>query len=114
MVFHLVLFTLIYVVASSLFHLSLICFISELPENGWISLGLPSPFPVVCVGVPHNILLPVHNVTDRWILCGLELGEVKLIGGEEDDDYQCAVVNIPSKRVLMDPNNCKEAKVEEK
>ena len=100
--------------ASSLCQLSLICFISELPENTWISLGIPSPSPVVCVGVPHNVLLPVHNVTDRWILCGLELGEVKLIGEEQDSDYQCAVVHIPSKSVLMDPNNCKEAKVEEK
>jgi hypothetical protein len=43
----------------------------------------------------------------------LELGEVKLTGQEEDIDYQCAVVHIPSKRVLMDPNNYKEAKVEE-
>ena len=100
---------------SSVFYFSLICFFfSELPENTWISVGIPSPYPVVCVGVPHNVLLPVRNVTDRWILCGLELGEVKRIGEEEDNDYQCAVVHIPSKRVLMDPNNCKEAKVEEK
>jgi hypothetical protein len=94
--------------------LVLFAFFSELPENAWISVAIPSPFPVVCVGVPHNVLLPVCNVTDRWILCGLELGEVKRIGEEEDSDYQCAVVHIPSKKVLMDPNNCKEAKVEEK
>jgi len=100
--------------ASSLCQLSLVCFISELPENTWISLGIPSPFPVLCLGVPHSILLPVCNVTDHWILCGLELGEVKLIGEEQDSDSQCAFVHIPSKRVLMDPNNSKEAKVEEK
>ena len=66
------------------------------------------------MGVPHNIVLPVRNVTDHWIQCGLELGEVKLIGEEQDSDCRCAVVHIPSKSVLMDPNNCKEAKVEEK
>jgi hypothetical protein len=86
---------------------------SELPENTWVSVGTPTPFPVVCVGVPHSILLPVHNVTDRWVVCGLELGEVKLTGEQKDSDYQCAVVHTPSKEVLMDPNNYKEAKVEE-
>ena len=83
-------------------------------ENTWVSVTTPSPVPVVCVGVPYDVLLPVYNVTDHWLLCGLELGEVKLIGKEEEKDYQCAVVKLPSKRVLMDPNNYKEAKVEEK
>jgi hypothetical protein len=68
----------------------------------------------VCAGVPYDLLLPVHNVTDRWILCGLELDTVKLIGEEDGKDYQFAVVQLPSKRVLMDPNNCKEAKVVER
>jgi hypothetical protein len=67
----------------------------------------------VCVGVPHDLFLPVHNVTDRWILCGLELDAVKLIGEKDGKDYQFAVVQLPSKRVLMDPNNHKEAKVVE-
>jgi hypothetical protein len=68
----------------------------------------------VCVGVPYDLLLPVHNVTDRWILCGLELDAVKLTGEKDGKDYQFAVVQLPSKRVLMDPNNCKEAKVVER
>jgi hypothetical protein len=53
-------------------------------------------------------------VTDRWILCGLELDAVKLIGEEDGKTHQFAVVQLPSKRVLMDPNNHKEAKVVEK
>jgi hypothetical protein len=106
-------FSVIYVAANSVFHFSSYL-LAELSEHTWVSLTTPSPSPVVCVGVPHDIMLPVHNVTDHWLLCGLELGEVKLLGEEEDEDYQCAVVRLPSKRVLMDPNNCKEAKVEEK
>jgi hypothetical protein len=60
------------------------------------------------------MFLPVHNVTDHWILCGLELDEVKLIEQESDKDFQFALVQLPSKTVLMDPNNCKEAKVMER
>jgi hypothetical protein len=85
-----------------------------LSENKWVSLRTPSPTPVVCVGVPYNMFLPVRNVTDHWILCGLELDEVRLIGQETDRDFQFALVQLPSKRVLMDPNNCKEAKVIER
>jgi hypothetical protein len=85
--------------------------LSELCEYNWVSLRTPSPIPVMCVGVPYDLFLPVHNVTDRWILCHLELDAVKLIGEENDKDYQFAVVQLPSKTVLMDPNNCKEAKV---
>jgi len=85
-----------------------------LSEDKWVSLRTPSPTPVVCVGVLHKVFLPVHNVTDHWILCGLELDEVKLMGEETDKHYQFAVVHLPSKRVLMDPNNCKEAKVKER
>lgn len=68
----------------------------------------------MCAGVPYDLSLPVHNVTDHWILCGLELDAVKLIGEEDGKDYQFAIVQLPSKRVLMDPNNCKEAKVVER
>jgi hypothetical protein len=53
-------------------------------------------------------------VTDHWILCGLELDEVKLIGQEKDKDFQFAFIQLSSKRVLMDPSNCKEAKVMER
>jgi hypothetical protein len=53
-------------------------------------------------------------VTDHWILCGLELDAVKLLGEKDGKAYQFAVVQLPSKRVLMDPNSHKEAKVMKK
>jgi hypothetical protein len=62
----------------------------------------------VCVGVPHTIVLPLHNQTDGW-----ELGEVKLTGEQENPDFQCAVVRTPSMRVLMGPNKHEELEVEE-
>lgn len=47
-------------------------------------------------------------------MCGLEVDAVELIGEEDGKDYQFAIVQLPAKRVLMDPNNCKEAKVVER
>ncbi|XP_021919602.1 uncharacterized protein LOC110829806 isoform X3 [Zootermopsis nevadensis] len=85
--------------------------ISEVFENKWVTLRTHSPTPVVCVGVPYDMFLSVHNVTDHWILCGLELDGIKLIGQEHGKNVQFALVHLPSKKVLMDPNNCKEAKI---
>lgn len=88
--------------------------LSEVFENKWVTLRTHSPTPVVCVGVPYDMFLSVHNVTDHWILCGLELDGIKLIGQEHGKNVQFALVHLPSKKVLMDPNNCKEAKVKER
>ncbi|XP_069702727.1 centrosomal protein of 192 kDa [Periplaneta americana] len=79
--------------------------------NEWVRFTEPSPA-VVCVGVLCETTLLIHNTTHHWLTCRLELCDVTLEGTKPDGDHQLALVKLPAQSVLMDPSNCKEAKVE--
>ncbi|PSN55009.1 hypothetical protein C0J52_02336 [Blattella germanica] len=78
----------------------------------WVTIKIPTPVPYICVGVPEEIVLPIQNITDHWILCGIELISINLSSNEINENDQPALVHLPSKKVLMDPNNSKDAKIE--